>query len=209
MAVDLEIRRRRLAFRHWAGNVCLWAGLLGAASGIFLAVVTPVVSAERFSYPLESVQFAFIQVWFVVQHLGLLVGIMALGVTGAAGLGRSPRIGQLLAVVGMTVLTVTEGVAILAAGEVVPSTLVTLLEVSYGISSTLIGVGLVMVGLAVLRSRTWLGWRRFLPLAIGVYVFVPMTPALSGPFVAARLAISGWMLLFGLLGWTLIQGEAV
>lgn len=208
MAVDLETRLRRPVFKHWAGKVCLWAGLLGAASGIYLAVVTPIVSAERFSYPLESAQFAFIQVWFVVQHLGLLVGIMALGATGAAGLGRSPRVGQFLAVVGMTVLTVTEGVAILAAGEVVPSTLVTLLEVSYGISSTLIGVGLVMVGVAVLRSRKWLGLRRFLPLAIGVYVFVPMTPALSGPFVAARLAISGWMLLFALLGWTLMQSEA-
>ncbi len=209
MAVDLETRRRRPDVRHWAGIVCLWAGLLGAASGIYLAVVTPVVSPERFSYPLESAQFAFIQVWFVVQHLGLLVGIIALGATGAAGLGRSPRVGQAAAVVGVALLTMTEGVAILAATAAVPSTLVTVLEVSYGISSTLIGVGLVMVGVGVLRSRTWRGWRRFLPLAIGVYVFVPMTPALSGPFVAARLAISGWMLLFALLGWSLMQGEAV
>ena len=207
MAVGVQTIRRRSAFGHWAGRVCLWAGMLGAASGIYLAVVAPTVGPERFSYPLDSAPFTLIQAWFVVQHVGLLLGIMALGAAGAAGEGRSPRIGQVLAVVGMSVLTVTEGVAILASAEVVPSTFVTFLEVSYGISSTLIGVGLVMVGAAVVRARTWQGWRRFLPLATGVYVFVPMMPALSGPFVAARLAISGWMLLFGLLGWTLMQSE--
>ncbi len=207
MAVDTKTRRHHRVSVGLAGRACLWAGLLGAASGVYLAAVMPTVAPERFSYPLDSGPFAVIQAWFVVQHLGLLVGIMALGAVGVAGRGRSARVGQVLAVVGMGMLTATEAVAILAAGQVVTSGAVALLNVGYGLSSTLVGIGLVMVGVGVLRTQLWRGWRRFLPLALGIYVFVPMTPALSGPFVAARLAISGWMLLFGLLGWTLVQGD--
>ena len=55
----------------------------------------------------------------------------------------------------------------------------------------------------MLRVRIWQGWSRFVPLGLGVWVFVPMLPALAGPFVAARLAITGWMRLFALLGWRL------
>jgi len=208
MAVGLGVSRRRSDFKRRAGKVCLWAGLLGAASGIYLAVVRPEVSPERYSYPLESAQFAIIQIWFVVQHLGLLLGIVAFGATGAAGWVWRRRVGQVAAVVGMAWLAITELVAILAARATAASSLTTFLNFNYGISSVLIGVGLVIVGLAVLRTREMHGWRRFLPLVIGVYVFVPMTPALAGPFVAARLAISGWMLLFALLGWTLTQDEA-
>jgi hypothetical protein len=38
-----------------------------------------------------------------------------------------------------------------------------------------------------------------------VYVFVPLTPALFASYLAARLAIGGWMLGFALLGWALIH----
>jgi hypothetical protein len=38
-----------------------------------------------------------------------------------------------------------------------------------------------------------------------VYVFVPLTPALFASYVAARLAIGGWMLGFAFLGWALIK----
>jgi hypothetical protein len=31
-------------------------------------------------------------------------------------------------------------------------------------------------------------------------VFVPLTPAIMGPFTAGRLGIGGWMLLFAALG---------
>ena len=42
-----------------------------------------------------------------------------------------------------------------------------------------------------------------MPLALGVWVFVPMTPAIMAGFMPARLAITGWMLLFAALGWAL------
>jgi hypothetical protein len=45
-------------------------------------------------------------------------------------------------------------------------------------------------------------------MATGAYVFAPMGPALVGPFVLARLAIGGWMLLFAALGWVLVRSGA-
>ena len=75
----------------------------------------------------------------------------------------------------------------------------------YGIFPLLIGVTMVMPGAAVIRAGQWQGWRQLVPLILGVYVFVPMTPALFGPHELARFAIGSWMLGFAFLGWPLVQ----
>ena len=56
------------------------------------------------------------------------------------------------------------------------------------------------------RAHAWEGWRRGVVLALGVWVFVPMFPALIvTPTDGARLAIGGWMLLFAALGVALLS----
>jgi hypothetical protein len=45
----------------------------------------------------------------------------------------------------------------------------------------------------------------WLVLALGVYVFFPLSPAISGSFTAGRLGIGGWMLLYTLLGYGLMR----
>jgi hypothetical protein len=56
------------------------------------------------------------------------------------------------------------------------------------------------------RAQVWEGWRRGVVLALGVWVFVPMFPALIvTPTDGARLAIGGWMLLFAVLGVALLS----
>jgi hypothetical protein len=45
------------------------------------------------------------------------------------------------------------------------------------------------------------------PLALGVYVFVPLLPAIFGPMVLGRIAIGVWMLLFGALGVALTRAD--
>lgn len=202
MTTFREVSRQRTV--RWAtwGWVCLVAGLLGAASAIFLIVIAPAVGTDRFSYPLSAGGFTAIQVFFFIQHLGLLAGIYGLWRSGAAG---SNRLGMWGAMVSMALLTVTELVAISGANSAYPSARTDVIESLYGITSILIGATLIVAGIAVLRAGRWRGWARYVPLGLGVYVFVPMTPALFGSFTLGRFVIGGWMLGFAVLGWALVH----
>jgi hypothetical protein len=190
-----------------AGAVCLGAGILGAASGILLVVYPGQVSEDMFSYPLTAGGFTVIQIWFFVQHLGLLAGIAALASAAVMAQGRGARWGTGLAVSGMALLAVTELVAITARHSTYPGEGTALLDVLYGVSSVAVGVGLVLAGIAVRNGGRWTGWRGIVVLVAGIFVFVPMMPALMGPFVLARLAITVWMLLFAALGYALWKGD--
>ena len=186
-----------------AGVVCLAAGIPGASGGIFLAVYPGQVSEDMFSYPLTPGGFAVIQTWFFVHHFGLLAGIVALPRAEVMAPGRNARWGIGFATSGMVLLAVTELMAITARNSTYPGDGTALLDVLYGISSLAVGVGLILAGIAVRRRGRWTGWRGLVVLVAGIYVFVPMTPALMGPFVLARLAITVWMLLFAALGYAL------
>ncbi len=186
-----------------AGVVCLAAGILGAGFGMFLAVYPGQVSEDMFSYPLGAGGFAVIQVWFFVHHFGLVAGIAALARAETMAKGRSARWGTGLAASGMALLAVTELIAITARNSTYPGDGTGLLDALYGVSSLAVGVGLILAGVAVRRRGRWTGWRGLVVLVAGIFVFVPMTPALMGPFVLARLAITVWMLLFAALGYAL------
>jgi len=189
-----------------AGWLCLAAGLLGAASGVALLAVPKSVPEDRFSYPLEAGPFIAIQVWFVVQHLGLLVGQQGLWRAGALGDGRWALVGHQLAFWGMALLTMTELVATGAAESIYPSGRTDILDALYGVATTAVGLGLTIAGAVGARRGAYSDWRRWVPLTIGVYVWVPMFPALVSGFVGARLGITGWMLLYAVAGWALLRG---
>lgn len=191
---------------RWAkwGWLCLVAGVLGAASGIFLIVVVPAVADDHFSYPFAPGGFTAIQLFFFIQHLGLLAGLYGLWQSGAAGSRLVGKLGTWGAIVSMALLTVTELIAIAGARSAYPSPRTDTIEGLYGITSMLIGATLVIAGIPVIRAGLWRGWRRYLPLALGVYVFVPLTPALFGSFTLGRIGIGVWMLGFAVLGWALI-----
>ena len=64
----------------------------------------------------------------------------------------------------------------------------------------LMGLGMILVGVAVFRGRTWSGWRRFAPLACGLYIPFVLIPS----FVIAKgpsfIAITGLMVAYLMLG---------
>jgi len=137
----------------------------------------------------------------------LLAGIAALARAETMAKGRSARWGTGLAASGMALLAVTELVAITARNSTYPGAGTGLLDALYGVSSIAVGVGLILAGIAVRRRGRWTGWRGLVVLAAGIFVFVPMTPALMGPFVLARLAITVWMLLFAAVGYALWKAD--
>lgn len=188
-----------------SGLVCLAAGVLGACSGIMLAVWPTEGADDTWRYPLSSEGFAAIQVWFAIQHLGLLAGIVAILRAGVVGAGRAGRVGVGVGAAGMALLTATELLAVTARDADLNE--YGYLNALYGISSILTGVGLIVAGVAVRRARIWSGWRNWIVLIAGIWVFVPMFPAMVAGFVPARLGITGWMLTFAALGWALWRAE--
>ena len=130
-----------------------------------------------------------------------LVALAASGITGSHLLFRA---GAWIAVLGMGLLTASELLAMHYADWDNDTANAGLMGTSYGGSpATLIGLGMLVAGVGVLRAGVWTGWRRWTPLAIGIAEFVILTPGMFGGFVAARLVIGLWMLQFGMLGWAM------
>ena len=190
-----------------AALLCLAAGILGAASGLALALVEPVgrhrpvqlpALRRRRSPPSRS-------------GSACTTSACSPGCSPCAGPEpshdtRPARWGWAAAVVGMAGLTVTELVGDRRGGRGLDSGIGGALGGLYGVTCTAMGVGLLMAGVSMWRAHTWEGWRRGVVLALGVWVFVPMFPALAvTPTDGARLAIGGWMLLFAALGVALLS----
>jgi hypothetical protein len=125
-----------------------------------------------------------------VIHLGELATFVALGLSGAAGTGLLGRLGIGVGVLGALLLAVAEVITLSA-----PATSETL----FAIAPDLVGLGLVLAGVAVVRTGRWTGWRRWVTLALGGYVFAVLTPviiAAGGPPAYAAIA--------GLLVWQVL-----
>lgn len=190
------------------GAAGFWASLAGAASAALLIYYPPQVAAEVFSYPFNGMGFTLIQIFFGLQHLFLAALIAALLRTPAVGQSHLARAGLRVAAATMLCLAVFEFVAIAAADSVMGDPLNTAVVTVYGVLTLAIGAALVAGGIGVLRGGQWTGAKRFLPLILGIYVFVPMLPALAGPSYLGRIALGAWLLLFALLGWILWRGNA-
>jgi hypothetical protein len=193
-----------IAFTGKIGIAVAITGVLSAAAMLAWPVQSP---PELVRYPFTSSQFMAIQTWFFVHHLGMVAVLVGLARAGVTGDGRIARIGAWLAVAGTFLLAVQELATGLLHGEALLATANEgAMGAGYGVSTNLIGLGMVVAGIGVVRARVWAGWARWVPLAIGVMHFVVVTPAIfSGNFVAARLAIGSWILLFGALGLALVR----
>lgn len=200
---DLDVRRKRVV-----GAAGFWAGLAGAAGGALLIFYPPQVPAEVFSYPLAGVEFAVFQLFLAVQHFVLVVLIAAVARTDAVGHSKMARGGLLAATASMAAFGVLEVVAITAMNTVMGGVWNTVIVTAYGFLSIAIGAALVVGGIGVLKHGAWSGSKRWLPLILGVYVFVPLLPSLMGPNVLGRVTISVWVLLFSWLGWVLWHTES-
>ncbi|WP_157367994.1 hypothetical protein [Alloactinosynnema sp. L-07] len=133
--------------------------------------------------------------WLIqsVIHIGELLAVLAL-IRSPARPGVIARTGLGAAILGQ---------ATLAGAEVIWPRSPDLADALFAIGPTLTGVGLVVVGIPILRGRRWTGWRRFTPIAVGAYVFIVLTPTMIGsggpPARAALWSIAGWDVLWALM----------
>lgn len=179
------------------------AGVLGALSAAVLLAWPPQVAPGPVRYPFTTSGFQVAQLWFFVHHWGLVAVLTGFAVSGTGGSGRFARVGAWIAVMGAVGLAAAELIAIQYANADFQQANSGLMGTAYGISSTAIGAGMVAAGIGIVRTHSWRGWHRWIPLAIGVTEFLVLTPGLFAGFVVARIVIALWMLLFALLGWSL------
>ena len=164
----------------------------------------PMVAEERFSYPFDATWYAVAQSFFALQHVAMLPLFLGLLILERRHPSRALRVGTWIALVGLVLLTVMELVAITAARRAAIDGLHgQLVGALYSVPMILLGVGPVVAGIAALRVGLFDGPARWLLLALGVYVFVVMFPAVFGPMVAGRIAIGVWLLGYAALGLAL------
>lgn len=197
----------RTPFVRAAGLLCLLGGVIGVASALVTGFIPAAVAPGRYSYPYTPTGFLAAQLVFILNHLLLLVGLLGLWRSDATGSHRFGRGGLWVSLAGMGLLTLCEVAAMTMADAAYPSPPTDALGTWFGMASILIGAGLVTAGIAVVRARVWTGWRRFLPLACGVAVFAIVIPGVFGPFLAGRLALAIWMLMFTALGAALLRAD--
>ena len=185
------------------GLVGLITGLLGGALGAFMLAWPPEVPPGTLNYPFTRSGFLIVQGVFFTHHIGLVILLVGLAVSGAAGVGRIVRGGMWLAVAGMVLLTLAELNAMRYVDWDTLKANQSPMGAVYGIACNAVGLGMIIAGVGVLRARVWSGWRRWMPLSIGIATFVELTPGMFGGYVIARLAITFWMLLFAALGFSL------
>jgi hypothetical protein len=187
------------------GRACVLGGIVGVAGGLVTMTVDPAVPDDLWRYPYTVTEFYIVQTTFVLNHVLLLAGMAGLAVSGAFGPLRYGRAGAWVGALGLLVLTLVEIWSTTLAGFRHPTGTTDVVEAGYGVATILIGGGLVAAGIAAIRAHVWSGLRRFKPLACGAAVFLIVLPGIFGPFLAGRIVLTVWMLLFTALGLALIS----
>lgn len=78
-----------------------------------------------------------------------------------------------------------------------------LFEAIVEISSQLVAVRMVLVGIATLRARVWRGWRTFTPLLVGLYIYLVPFPSLIITGNPPGILIGLWGVSWLLLGYAI------
>ncbi len=90
------------------------------------------------------------------------------------GRSRTATRGVGLAIIGTAVLLVCELLSIPISGAETSDTSATIVAVVFGLGGVASMIGFILAGRATLQAGLWQGWRRFTPLAPGVWLAVMM-----------------------------------
>lgn len=168
------------------GALALGIGsLVGVPIGVATATVLPQLAAPG------SIAFGWSGAVLTLAHVAVLFGVAALATSAAARPGWLKNLGFAAAL---------SGLGAQVAGEALIRFDMNLGNVFFTACMPLMGIGMILVGVAVIRTATWSGWRRFAPLACGLYIPVVLIPS----FVIARgpsfAALAGLAAVYALLG---------
>lgn len=165
-----------------------WCTIVGAVLTFLLGI--PLASFQN-QTPLP----VWIPALNAISHLLFLVGVIGLARTGAAGRSLLATGGLALTLFGLVVVTVAEFISMVNMETAI---------LFFSSATLLMMVGLILLGIAVLRARRWTSWARFMPLTCGLFVLLVMLPSFALPGLASNYAIGFWGVCWLFLGVALI-----
>jgi len=168
---DTHIRQTRQA--AVAFIVAAAATAVAGAVLFFGLQPTTDLSEDMWRYPWESSgAFVAFSIFSAALHALVAGGILAFGRSGAAGRSRAATRGVALVVAGTALLLVGELVSIPVRNAESSDTSATIVGAVFAVGGILSTIGFLVLGRATLRAGAWHGWRRFTPLATGVWLIV-------------------------------------
>jgi hypothetical protein len=170
------------------------------------ALVGLVITAVGVVYTLAAAT-GFEPSWgFVLQaliHIGELAVVLAVFGAVGAQVGVLGRIGFGVAALGQVLLVVAELVFPFN-GPIG--------EQLFNVAPLLSGLGMVLAGIAVLRSGVWRGWKRVTPLLVGAWMLVIVIPLIivfdGPPATAPVLGLAGWDICWALAAIAVLTESA-
>ncbi len=170
---DLQIRQTRQAA---VAFIVAAAATAVAGAVLFLGLQrTTDISDDMWRYPWESGDaFVAFSLFSSLLHGLVIVGLRAFGRSGVAGRSRAVKRGVALAVIGTAVLLVGELLSIPIRGAENGDTSAMIVAAVFGVGGIASMIGFLLAGWGTLRAGVWHGWRRFTPLAPGVWLAVMM-----------------------------------
>jgi hypothetical protein len=186
-----------------SGLALIAGGSVLAVGGVITQVVqaSTTVSDQQWSYPWSSNAAMVISpVWAVAQAL-LVFGLIGMRRRGVAGPGRAASVGLAVGIAGTALILGGHLLSIPFGDQSLDDTGPQIAGALFGLGTILTAVGMLAAGRAMLRAGAWHDWRRFTPVATGLWAVallgLQFTKAL--PTAAAVYA-----LCFVLLGLALV-----
>jgi len=167
---ETQIRQTR---RAAAAFIVASAATAVAGAVLFLGLQPSTdLSDDMWRYPWESSgAFVAFSIFSAFLHGLVILGLLAFGRSGAAGRSRSASRGVALAVAGTALLLVGELLSIPIRDARTDDTSATIVGGTvFGVAGVLSTIGFLVLGRATLRAGLWHGWRRYTPLATGVWL---------------------------------------
>jgi hypothetical protein len=187
-------------------------GLIAAAAAqIDAAIITNAYRSES-PAPRDSLNFPWygglageISTWWSFAGLFVVIGFGALARSQTLRASKAGRIGAWLAVLGAGSLVVANFLSAANADAMMHDGIGDAIGSMFGGGTALLGIGLTIAGVAVLRSGSWHGVARVIPLANGIWSLA-MIALVFGDLLQVSIGIMAALQVA--LGATLISEEA-
>lgn len=155
------------------------AGIAGAVLTVASAMIVQVavqpsttVTDTRWSYPWSSGALVPVSLVYAALHGLVIVGLLGFFRSGLGGPSRMARAGLAAAVAGTALLLVGELASIAIRSDRTDDAGAVIVGSVFGAAVALTAIGFLLAGWATMRAGLWEDWRRFTPLATGLWTVV-------------------------------------